>query len=115
LEKNQSWVRDRAKHALLAVSFLLALLLCACSSSEWVGHDVTAEHADWDQIDCQRWAARERRAEGFYGPGYGPYGPFASRRFGPRPVNRSSYHMLDEARVADFCMHAKGYQRASKN
>jgi hypothetical protein len=77
---------------------------------------VTAEHADRDQIDCQRWAAREAslRAEGFYGPGYGPYGPFASRRFGPEPVNRSGYHMLDEARLADFCMHAKGYQRVQE-
>jgi hypothetical protein len=30
-------------------------------------------------------------------------------------VDRSGYHMLDEARPADFCMHAKGHQRASKN
>ena len=96
---------------------LLALLLCACAANEWVRHDVTAEQADRDQIECQRWASREAsvRADGFYGPGYGPYGPFASRRFGPGATDRSAYHMLDEARLADFCMRAKGYQRAPKN
>jgi hypothetical protein len=91
------------------------LLLCACSSSVWVRHDVTAEHADRDQIDCQRWAAREQACarKGSMDPGTARTD--LSPEFDPGPVNRSGYHMLDEARLADFCMHAKGYQRASKN
>lgn len=98
------------------LSLLLASLLSACSTSEWARPDVTAEQADRDQIDCQRWAGREAslRAEGFYGPGYGPYGPFASRRFGPGAMDSGGYRMLDEAQLADFCMRAKGYQRAPK-
>jgi hypothetical protein len=109
-KKTKSGYEIAPKHALLAVSFLLALLLCACSSSEWVRHDVTAEHAGRDQIDCQRWR-RARRAcarKGSMDPGTARTAPFASRRFDPGPVNRSGYHMLDEARLADFCMHAKG-------
>lgn len=35
--------------------------------------------------------------------------------FGPRATDRSAYHMLDQARLADSCMRAKGYQRAPKN
>lgn len=78
---------------------LLTLFAGACATSQWVQEGVTAEQADRDQIDCQRWAGREAtlRAEGFYGPPYAvPHG----------------YRMLDEARLADFCMRAKGYARS---
>lgn len=95
-------------------SLLLASVLGACSTNEWFRQDATAEQAERDQIDCQRWAQREAslRAEGFYGPWYGPYGPFASRRFGPGAIDPGGYRMLDEAQLADFCMRAKGYRRA---
>lgn len=98
------------------ICVLLALMLGACSTSEWARQGVTAEQADRDQIDCQRWAWREAslRTEGFYGPWYGPYGPFASRKFGPGAIDPSGYRVLDEAQLADFCMRAKGYQRAPK-
>jgi hypothetical protein len=76
----------------------LALFAGACSMSQWVREGVTAEQADRDQIDCQRWAGREAslRAEGFYGPA---------------PVVPHGYRTLDEARLADFCMRVKGYER----
>jgi hypothetical protein len=77
----------------------LALLSGACSTSQWVREGVSAEQADRDQIDCQRWAGREAslRAEGFYGPPYMvPHG----------------YRIVDEARLADFCMRVKGYERS---
>jgi hypothetical protein len=82
------------------LSLVLALLACACSTSQWVQEGVTAEGADRDLIDCQRWAGREAtlRAEGFYGP---------------TPPVPHGYRVLDEARLADFCMRAKGYERAS--
>jgi hypothetical protein len=93
---------------------LLALFAGACSTSQWVREGVASEQADRDQIDCQRWAGREAslRAEGFYGP---PYGPFAGRGFGPTPVVPHGYRMLDEAQLGDFCMRVKGYERASRN
>jgi hypothetical protein len=99
------------------LSLLLVSLLSACSTSEWVRQDVTAEQADREQIDCQRWAARETslRAEGFYGPAYGPYGPFAGRRYGAGAMDPSGHRMLEEARLADFCMRAKGFQRARRD
>ena len=82
------------------------LLLCACSSSQWVRDDRNAEETDREIVDCTRYAQREAtlRAEGFYGPGYGAaYGGYAQR-------NR----MLDEAGMTDYCMRAKGYRREPK-
>ena len=79
------------------------LLLCACGSSQWVRDDRNAEETDKDVVDCTRYAQREAslRADGFYGPGYGPpYGGYAAR-------NR----MLDEAGMTDYCMRSKGYRR----
>ena len=78
---------------------VFALLACACSTSQWVREGVTADGADRDLIDCQRWAGREAtlRAEGFYGPSPAWHGQ----------------RVLDEARLADFCMRAKGYERSS--
>lgn len=82
----------------------LFLSLAACSSSQWVRDDRYAEEADHDLVDCTRQAQREAslRADGFYGPGYGP-GAYAQR-------NR----MLDEAGMTDHCMRARGYRREPK-
>ena len=95
----------------------LLVLLAACDTPRWARQDASAAQADQDDIDCQRQAAREAslRAGGFYGPSY--YGPYRS------PVGRSAasrpdtgfdpygYRTLDEARLTDLCMRAKGYQR----
>src|SRR5918999_2964778 len=64
-------VRDRAKRTLYWPFLSCSPCCCALSSSDWVRHDLTAEHADRREIDCQRWAAREAslRAQGFYRPG----------------------------------------------
>ena len=99
------------------LSFFLALMLGACST-EWMRPDVTAEQSDREQIECQRWARREAglRAEGFYGPGHYPYGPYGYHRFGPgRTMDPWGYRTLDEASLADWCMRANGYQRAPKD
>jgi hypothetical protein len=82
------------------------LLLGACTSTQWVRDDRNAEETDREIVDCTRYAQREAslRADGFYGPGYGPaYGGYAQR-------NR----MLDEAGMTDYCMRAKGYRREPK-
>ncbi len=96
-------------------SFALALALCACAGPQWVRPDASAEQADKDTVDCQRYAANEAtvRAQGFYGPSY--YGPFYSRRAITRPDpgwDPYGNRQLDEARLTDLCMRSKGYQRA---
>jgi len=96
---------------------LLAALLGACSEPRWARQDASAEQADQDDVDCQRQAAREAslRAGGFYGPSY--YGP-SRWLYGRSAVSRPDtgfdpygYRTLDEARLTDLCMRAKGYQR----
>ena len=97
--------------------FLLAALLMACDTPRWVRQDASAEQADQDDIDCQRQAAREAslRAGGFYGPSYyGPYRWPSGRSAASRPdtgFDPYGYRTLDEARLTDLCMRAKGYQR----
>ena len=102
--------------------FFLALFLAACTSTRWVRQDASAGQTDQDDIDCQRKAAREAslRAGGFYGPSY--YGPYRYGPYGRRAVSRPDpafdsygYRTVDEARLTDLCMRAKGYQRAPKN
>lgn len=96
----------------LGILFLfLGLLLGACSG-EWVKPDASAAQSDRDQMECNRWAAREAglRAEGFYGPGHYPH------RYGPGPaMDPWGYRARDEAYLADYCMRANGYQRAPRN
>jgi len=96
-------------------SMALALALWGCAGPQWVRQDASAEQADKDTVDCQRQAANEAslRAGGFYGPSY--YGPYYSRRSITRPDtgwDPYGYRHLDEARLTDLCMRAKGYQRA---
>jgi hypothetical protein len=92
---------------------MLAAVLAACSEPRWVRPDASAEQADRDDIACQRWAANEAslRAAGFYGRpyGYGPYSRNAVSRADP-PFNPN--RTLDEAQLHNFCMRARGYQRA---
>lgn len=97
---------------------MFAALLAACDTPRWARQDASAERADQDDVDCQRQAAREAnlRAGGFYGPPYYspfPYGPYGRRAVSrPDPVSDPyGRRALDEARLTDLCMHAKGYQR----
>ena len=94
---------------------ILAVALCGCAGQQWVRQGATPEQADKDIVDCQRWATNEAtaRAGGFYGPSY--YGPYYSHRAITRPdtgFDPYGYRQLDEARLGDSCMRAKGYQRA---
>lgn len=93
----------------------LAAALCSCAGPQWVRQDATPQQADKDTVECQRWAANEAslRPGGFYGPSY--YGPYYSRRAITRADtgwDPYGYRQLNEARLGDFCMRAKGYQRA---
>src|SRR5438132_236062 len=101
--------------------FLLAALLMACDTPRLVRQDARAEQ---DQLACEQEAEREvsLRSVGFYGSlsqyygaNYQPYG--RSRWFGaPGPMfdfDPVGRRMLEEGRLADSCMRAKGYQPKS--
>ncbi|HEY5899221.1 MAG TPA: hypothetical protein VIV54_16760 [Burkholderiales bacterium] len=89
------------------------LLMLAACGPQWVRDDVSAEQADRDQLDCQREAQREAtlRADGFYGSTYRAW----SRAQGPAAMSPTGYRMMDEARLAEFCMRAKGYRPQPTN
>lgn len=75
---------------------LLAATLAGCNTTRWVRPDTAAEQADQDDVDCQRWAAREASTAAFYGAyRYGPHG----------------YRARDEAGLHNLCMRARGYER----
>jgi hypothetical protein len=103
----------------LAAAVLVSAAMSACSTSQWSKPDATAEQVDRDNVACQREAMSQGmlRAEGFYGPGYGPVtGRFGTPLGSPGPLyDPTGNRMLDEARLTDFCMRAKGYQQAPKN
>lgn len=94
----------------------MLLLAVGCTPLQWVKADATPEQAEVDNRQCQHIAWREAswRSMAYhrsYGPHYyrdqfgrpvlvSPYGPFAE----------ATDRFMDEARLADFCMRAKGYQ-----
>jgi len=98
---------------------LVLLLATACTPMQWVKPDAPPEQIEQDLKTCQDEAWREVnwRSPHYYGalgpmlyPDYmgrrflvWPYGPFADP-YGER--------FLEEARLADFCMRAKGYELA---
>ena len=98
--------------------FLVVAALAACNTTSWVRPNTAPQQADQDDMDCQRWAARETSAmaAGFYGPGYyGPYGygPYNRRITQPDTglPDAYGYRVRDEAGLHNMCMRAKGYQR----
>jgi len=77
---------------------------------QWAKQDVSAEQFRSDQQDCQQKAAREAnyrawiyRTEPVVGPGFviWPSGAFA---------DPYAHQMLEENRLAQFCMESKGYK-----
>jgi hypothetical protein len=99
-------------------AFLLALALGACTSMQWVKEDVSSDQLRRDQAECQQAAQREASARyGFYRPVEpvfvgGPSGAFAWS--GGSVVDPYAYQMLDEYRLADFCMESRGYRLTPK-
>jgi len=93
---------------------ILAAALCGCVGQQWVRQGATPEQADKDTVDCERQATNEAslRAGGLYGPSYnGPY--YRGRSTTRSDIAWDPYdRQLDEARLADLCMRAKGYELA---
>jgi hypothetical protein len=94
---------------------VLALLLSGCAPMRWEKADATSEQLQRDSIECQQEAWREAHAGAFYSPASPivvqdsmgratvtwPGGPFAGAFGDP---------LLEEGRLAQFCMRARGYQ-----
>ena len=95
-------------------TFLLALTLGACTSMQWSRENISSDELRRDQAECQQAAQREASARyGFYRPVEpmfvgGPGGGFTWSS--GSLVDPYGYQMLDEYRLADSCMEARGYK-----
>ncbi len=100
-----------------AALVLLSLLAAACTPMEWIRADATPEQVAADMKACRQQAWREATWLSFNGY-YRTYGPFFYDPFG-RPYHGWPYYspfadpwddrFLQESRLTDFCMRAKGY------
>ena len=80
---------------------------------QWVKADAAPEQMNLDAAQCQQEAWREAQWRSFF---YRPFGPTWLRERRGRPL--SAWPMgdpfgdsfMEEARLASFCMRAKGYE-----
>ena len=81
---------------------MVSLLLAACAPMEWYRPDMSATDTEEDQKQCADAAWRTTSWNYLY------YGPFGRNYWGPwaSPYND---RFMEEARLSDFCMQAKGY------
>jgi hypothetical protein len=91
-----------------------ALALGGCTSMQWAKDNVSSEELRRDQAECRMAAQREASARYWF---YRPVEPFFVGGPGGAMVWPSgsvvdpyAYQMLEEYRLADFCMEAKGYK-----
>lgn len=93
----------------------LALAVAACTPMQWVKEDADPMQAEADSRACQTAAWQEARwrsfmyqgmyAHAFYRDALGrPY--YAV----PRPYDAFGDPFMEEQRLLDFCMRAKGYE-----
>jgi hypothetical protein len=95
---------------------LLAGAIAGCTPMQWVKQDATPEQLNTDVEDCQQRAWRESRYHAFwYRPGM-PYllqDPLGRRVLVSPPgpfYDPFGDQFMEEARLAHFCMRAKGYE-----
>ena len=100
-----------------AVALLFAA--AACAPMQWTRSDASPEQAEADTKACRDLAWREANRMAWGGYYYGGIGPLYvdpyGRRIYPWPyyspfTDPYGYRFLEEARLADFCMRAKGYE-----
>jgi hypothetical protein len=102
--------------------FCIAVVLAlatACTPMQWVKPDATPAQFAADSQQCEQEAWREAHWNYMgYHPAFTPWmyrdgfgRPFAGRPFGPF-YDPFSDRYMEEARLANFCMRAKGYELA---
>jgi hypothetical protein len=101
------------KFTTAAMAAAAALILAGCTPMEWVKPDATPEELEQDSIACQQAAWQEARLRSWYYRPF-PMAPFRSasgRFFYPGPyADPFGDPLLEEARLARFCMQSKGYE-----
>jgi hypothetical protein len=105
------------RRSLLAV---LSLAVAACAPMEWTGNDASPEQRAADLRACRDQAWRE--ASWLWPNQYGGIGPLVyADPLGRRLLVWPYYspfadpygdRFMEEARLSDFCMRAKGYELA---
>lgn len=103
----------RTMRAILAAGALLGT--AACAPMQWVKEDATPAQFQQDSVECQQDAWREARMRYWYYQPFGPWAfhdPIGRRFFGwPGPwADPFGDPYLEEGRLAQFCMRAKGYR-----
>jgi hypothetical protein len=99
----------------LAIVLSAAALLGACTPMQWVKEGAALDEFDRDIVQCRQQAWREARMRSSF---YRPMTPMVSRDAQGRPfVLYAPSHQdpfgdpfLEESRLTQFCMHAKGYR-----
>ncbi|TMH96079.1 MAG: hypothetical protein E6H44_00525 [Betaproteobacteria bacterium] len=93
-----------------------ALAVAACTPMQWVKPEATPQQLSQDAAQCQQEAWREARFRAWL---YRPIGPTImqdaqGRRFFVWPASPFgdpfSDQLMEEARLASFCMRSKGYE-----
>ena len=101
------------------IAIVLALAATACTPMQWVKPDVPAEQFRADEQECRQSAWREAQFRSWHY--HAMLGPVFARDASGRgffvwpttPLTDPYGHQLmEEHRLAQFCMEAKGYQLA---
>jgi hypothetical protein len=103
-----------------ALALVGAALLAGCAPMQWMKADATPEQALADEGDCFQASLREAQARNWYYPSMvGPVvTPSAAGGGGlmmwpsGSMVDPYGYQMLEQQRLAQFCMEARGYKLA---
>jgi len=100
------------------IGIFALVLLAGCSSMQWDRPDVSAEQLRADEEECRQAAWREAQVRTWHYHSFsGPV--FARDAFGrgfmmwpgrTMAVDPYPYQHLEESRLSQFCMEAKGYR-----
>ena len=95
---------------------LISLAAAACAPMDWARSDATPDQMEADMKACRDQAWREATWMSFHYYPFGFWDPFGRRYLGwPYTTPFADPYgdrFLEEARLADFCMRAKGYELA---
>lgn len=98
---------------------LISMAVAACAPMDWTKSDAAPDQVEADLRSCRQQAWREASWLSFeYYRGYGPffYDPFGRPYYGwpyyTPFADPFGDRFLQESRLTDFCMRAKGYELA---
>jgi hypothetical protein len=98
------------------IALLTLALAAGCTPMQWQKENTTAEQLRADEDDCRERAWREASQHAWeynsmWGPAFArdPYGRSVTVWPNSPMADPYGYQMLEENRLAQFCMEAKGY------